>query len=165
MTCQFCSYEFCWACGASASADDRHFSFFNGCGVKMMDKNVKPNSISVKERKICKEICLNFLKVILTIIALPFILVLFPPCYLAFRFAKVGLKKSLGPGTVFLSTIGFLLGLLVIPFFAIAVLLYIAIHILYGVLWVLTCGWFCSSYLSKAEAEQAKILNRERAEQ
>ena len=25
MTCAFCSYEFCWSCGASASSDDRHF--------------------------------------------------------------------------------------------------------------------------------------------
>ena len=41
MTCGFCSYEFCWACGGSASHADRHFSG-NGCGVEMMDTTVKP---------------------------------------------------------------------------------------------------------------------------
>ena len=31
MTCAICGYEFCWACGESASAEDRHFAG-NGCG-------------------------------------------------------------------------------------------------------------------------------------
>ena len=37
MTCGFCEYEFCWACGQSASAADRHYEAFRGCGVGMMD--------------------------------------------------------------------------------------------------------------------------------
>ena len=42
MTCLFCSYEFCWACGGSATRADRHFEFGRGCGVKQMDDTVKP---------------------------------------------------------------------------------------------------------------------------
>ena len=28
MTCAYCEYEFCWACGGSASKDDNHFGAF-----------------------------------------------------------------------------------------------------------------------------------------
>ena len=41
MTCAFCGYEFCWACGESATMADNHFAG-NGCGVEMMDEAVKP---------------------------------------------------------------------------------------------------------------------------
>ena len=41
MTCYFCNFEFCWACGGSASSSEGHFSG-KGCGVKMMDETVKP---------------------------------------------------------------------------------------------------------------------------
>lgn len=41
MTCYLCGYEFCWACGGSASPGENHFSG-NGCGVKQMDESVKP---------------------------------------------------------------------------------------------------------------------------
>ena len=44
MTCALCGYEFCWACGESASAADNHFSGFGGCGVRMMDGTAKANS-------------------------------------------------------------------------------------------------------------------------
>ena len=40
MTCGFCGYEFCWACGGSASSADNHWT--NGCGITMMQENVKP---------------------------------------------------------------------------------------------------------------------------
>ena len=40
MTCYFCKYEFCWACGESASSGDNHWT--NGCGVGMMDSSVRP---------------------------------------------------------------------------------------------------------------------------
>ena len=42
MTCAFCKYEFCWACGASVTTAERHFEPGRGCGVKMMDESVKP---------------------------------------------------------------------------------------------------------------------------
>ena len=41
MTCALCKYEFCWACGESASSADRHFGAMRGCGVRMMDDTVK----------------------------------------------------------------------------------------------------------------------------
>ena len=44
MTCGFCRYEFCWACGASATHADNHFGPMRGCGVRMMDETVKANS-------------------------------------------------------------------------------------------------------------------------
>ena len=46
MTCQVCKYEFCWACGASASNKEDHFNPYNpkNCGAKMMDETVKPNT-------------------------------------------------------------------------------------------------------------------------
>ena len=42
MTCLFCSYEFCWACGGSATLPDRHYTFGRGCGVKFFDDTVRP---------------------------------------------------------------------------------------------------------------------------
>ena len=42
MTCAFCKYEFCWSCGASATAEERHFDLGRGCGVEMMDESIKP---------------------------------------------------------------------------------------------------------------------------
>ena len=42
MTCGFCQYEFCWACGASATTADDHFGEFKGCGVHMMDDSIQP---------------------------------------------------------------------------------------------------------------------------
>ena len=41
MTCAFCKYEFCWACGGSATNEEDHFRG-RGCGVGMMDEKVKP---------------------------------------------------------------------------------------------------------------------------
>ena len=42
MTCGLCEYEFCWACGASASSADHHLGCMRGCSVKMMDDQIKP---------------------------------------------------------------------------------------------------------------------------
>ena len=56
MTCLFCNYQFCWSCGASATSEERHFSAGKGCGVKMMDENVKPGDhllIQEQEDKKC----------------------------------------------------------------------------------------------------------------
>ena len=44
MTCAFCEYEFCWACGASATIKENHYGPGRGCGVSLMEENVKPNS-------------------------------------------------------------------------------------------------------------------------
>ena len=42
MTCGFCGYEFCWVCGASATAEDNHFGVLRGCGVDIMDDTKRP---------------------------------------------------------------------------------------------------------------------------
>ena len=41
MTCAFCNYEFCWACGQSAINGDGHFNG-QGCGIDMMDASIRP---------------------------------------------------------------------------------------------------------------------------
>ena len=41
MTCVYCRYEFCWACGESATSAEGHFAG-NGCGVGQMDESVRP---------------------------------------------------------------------------------------------------------------------------
>ena len=88
MTCGVCGYEFCWACGESAAADDRHFSDGRGCGARQMDDTVKANSrkgINRLKSNICcsKQNCKNFWMylgiAILFIIGAPFILVFSGP--------------------------------------------------------------------------------------
>ena len=50
MTCYLCRYEFCWGCGGSAAGGDGHFNG-NGCGVNMMDENVKPGDGKQREEE------------------------------------------------------------------------------------------------------------------
>ena len=57
MTCGFCHYEFCWACGASASVGERHFDAGNGCGVYMMDENIKPGDHLKIRKSRCRRCC------------------------------------------------------------------------------------------------------------
>ena len=86
MTCGWCKYEFCWACGGSASAADNHFGLLQGCGVKMMDENVKPGD-GFKRSKGCL-IAILVGKVILCIILYPFFLVFYSPIASAYWFYK-----------------------------------------------------------------------------
>jgi len=60
MTCGFCNYEFCWACGRSATNADNHWSAFggNGCGIGMMQENVKPGDEG-KRKGLCSIIVLS----------------------------------------------------------------------------------------------------------
>lgn len=51
MTCGFCKYEFCWACGTSATSAENHFGSGRGCGVGMMEANIKPGD-HLKKRKL-----------------------------------------------------------------------------------------------------------------
>ena len=69
MTCAFCEYEFCWACGASATSADDHFGPFKGCGVAMMDANVKPGD---RGRR-----C-SILKVLAVICRILFLIIIYP---------------------------------------------------------------------------------------
>lgn len=89
MTCAFCNYDFCWACGGSASREDNHFGFMRGCGVKMMDESVKPGDKGAK-RNCCWEVTKVVLKVLLMIVLYPFWLVLFLPISMAIAGWKLG---------------------------------------------------------------------------
>ena len=78
MTCAFCKYEFCWACGASATTADRHFDIGRGCGVEMMDESVKPGD-HLHQKKKC--FCFGRLgwrivkAILLFLFAIPFFLI------------------------------------------------------------------------------------------
>ena len=85
MTCQFCGYEFCWGCGASASSADNHFGFMRGCGVKMMDEKVKPgDGLNKRKRNACCEALKIIGKIILCILSWPFMCVLYMPVMCAY---------------------------------------------------------------------------------
>ena len=94
MTCVFCKYQFCWACGQSAVVGDDHFGALgNGCGVAMMDENIKPGDhLLIKKDKCsrCKRIGLQALKILVFIIFYPLILVF----YLPFTMAKETFYKN-----------------------------------------------------------------------
>ena len=84
MTCGWCAYEFCWACGESASTKDNHFGVMGGCGVKMMDESVKPGD-GYKHSKCCRLAKIVGI-VILCIILYPFFLVFYVPVIMAHSF-------------------------------------------------------------------------------
>ena len=77
MTCGFCKYEFCWACGGSATTAENHFGNFRGCGVRMMDENVKPGD-HLKIRRINIRVW-RILEWAAVVIFLPLILLAFYP--------------------------------------------------------------------------------------
>ena len=74
MTCGYCKYEFCWACGASATAEEKHFQG-NGCGVKMMDENVRPGDHLkiTNTSKCCRMTCIILQWVLCIIFFLPIV--------------------------------------------------------------------------------------------
>ena len=84
MKCEFCEYEFCWACGANATGYG-HFQGQNGCGVSLHDNNVKPGDGNSKCCFILKVIG----KILLCIILWPFALVLGSPCLMAYKFGEL----------------------------------------------------------------------------
>ena len=85
MTCALCGYEFCWACGGSASAADGHFQG-RGCGVAQMDETVKAGNyeaVKLEEKATTctyfKDICKALGIALLCIILFPFFLVFYVP--------------------------------------------------------------------------------------
>ena len=126
MTCGFCYYEFCWACGASSTSADNHFGFMRGCGVGMMDESAKAGERV--ESGLCKRILKIIGLVLLCIILWPFALVLYMPIFCAVISAW-GMKKECGwLGAIIFAPIGFVIGLILdICFIPIAILATIGI--------------------------------------
>ena len=166
MTCQFCGYEFCWGCGASASRGDNHFGFMRGCGVKMMDESVKPGDGLKKVKANC---CCEFLKIVgkvlLMIIAYPFFLVLYMPCSVAYQMGKQGWKEAGLCGAIPLGLIGFIIGFIMNICFIPAALLYtvLVLFVLLIIGLIMCCT--CSCCRSRGQNAQAEEENRRRAEQ
>ena len=153
MTCGFCGYEFCWACGESASSADNHFSAFNGCGVGMMDESVKPGD-SKRKSKCC--IVLKYIGLgLLCIILYPFVLVLYVPiCGLIGGFI-VGEKLCSCIGALICCIIGFVIGVILdicfIPLALIATLMTLFFLLIKGLAYCLTCK--CCEEHTEAENE------------
>ena len=144
MTCQFCGYEFCWGCGASASSADNHFGFMRGCGVKMMDEKVKPgDGLKRINRNCCCEILIIILKIICAIIAWPFILVFFMPCYMAWAMSTDVWRESICCGfaaAIFDFILGFIMNICFIPVFLIYTIIILFIALIYLVYLILDCA-------------------------
>ena len=128
MTCALCKYEFCWACGGSATKGDNHFGHLGGCGVKMMDENIKPGDhLKIKLNSKRKRYCW----LVLCIVFFPIILVFYLPCSLA----KRAFDRNRNEGRLALVcavSCYFLLGLL-------GDLMYIPCLVVFAVLWLITC--------------------------
>ena len=91
MTCAFCQYEFCWACGASATTAENHFGAYNGCGIGMMEENIKPGDhLKITLKSKCKKIAWKVLKAILFIVFFPVIVVFYVP----YTLCKSSLESS-----------------------------------------------------------------------
>ena len=89
MTCYLCEYEFCWACGASASMADRHFVRGRGCGAAMLDENVRAYDHTKldktdEKRPVWKTVLIVVSIVLAAIILLPLVIVFFVPVNCAF---------------------------------------------------------------------------------
>ena len=146
MTCGFCGYEFCWACGASASGADNHFGLMRGCGVKMMDENVKPGD--GRKRSVGCEICILVVKCLLCPIWWPLMMVFYCPVAMAYGTAKA-FSNECGCMGAFIGVIfGFMFGLILnvcfIPLFLIGSLCYFLVIICLAVAWCVQ-GCKCSA--------------------
>ena len=78
MTCAYCKYEFCWACGESAKSGEGHFTG-NGCGVGQMDQSVRPGDHLKRQTFIYK--AQQFVKLLCGFLTF---LVLYIPCLVFF---------------------------------------------------------------------------------
>ena len=149
MTCAFCNYEFCWACGASATKNDNHYvrkdgASWGSCGVKMMDEDAKPGKIEeIIERKIITW------WLVLCIIFFPITLVFYFPCLLAKRAYDANRNKD-RLTLVCAVSCNFLLGLL-------GDLIMVPFLVIYSCVWLLTCQCcFSKSRPARANEERAR---------
>lgn len=141
MTCGFCQYEFCWACGASASNSENHFSGFNGCGVSMMDESVRPGDGSKTGTKCCRVFKAIGL-VLLCIMLYPFVLVFYMPIVCAAGLGSLGSRGGCGT-MLFLGAIGFVVGLILdicfIPLALIGTIVFLIVMLFKGLHLLVTC--------------------------
>ena len=147
MTCAFCNYEFCWACGASATSADNHFGFMRGCGVQMMDETVKAGSRVVTNNR-----CVYVLKVIgyaiLCILLWPFWLILACPIMCTIFGVEIGRRELGCCGATILGIIGFFTGLVLdicfIPCAIIFTLCAIAVALFRCIKCIFCYGCYCT---------------------
>ena len=143
MTCAFCKYEFCWACGESATNAENHFGALRGCGVAMMDENVKPGDhLKIQAKSKCKRYAWYFLKIFLIIIFFPVILVFWLP----YKMIGESIEKSRGRPCFlrFLNALGaFLCSLFINLFFIPCMIMYILMTIVNNVIYYTFYILFC----------------------
>ena len=89
MECDKCGYQYCFACGASATNEERHYDKYRGCGADSTDRLLKPAfyNQSAKNRLIYK--CPKVLIVPILVLFLPVTLVMILP----YLFMKMCLAK------------------------------------------------------------------------
>mmetsp|Transcript_30216 Transcript_30216/g.35403 ORF Transcript_30216/g.35403 Transcript_30216/m.35403 type:complete len:194 (+) Transcript_30216:1060-1641(+) len=165
MTCGLCGYEFCWACGASATSADNHFGFMRGCGVGMMDESVKPGD--ARARSPCKQICTIVFKVLCMIILYPFFLVFYMPFACAYGAGLAGHRVGGGClGALIFGFFGFIIGLILnicfIPFILIVTFCFLLVMIFRCFRCICCRRCHCDD---PEQARRAEEENRRNAEQ
>ena len=168
MTCGYCNYEFCWACGASATSKDDHFGATGtGCGIGMMEEGVKPGQQPRQKPNKCCSIFKIVLKVIVLIILWPLIIVFYAPIACAIGAFKGAKDADQGIIWEIIAGIaGFIAGLIlnicVIPLMLIYTLCLIVV-IICKIFQFILGGCKCTT--SAEELAEAEAENRRRAEQ
>ena len=160
MTCGFCEYEFCWACGQSASNADNHYGLLRGCGVKMMDDKAKPGD-GRKTSKCC-EVTKFILRIVLCPIWWPLWVVLYCPIAVASGCA-IGCHKQLGIiGAIVGAIVGLIFGL---GFNVCWIPLALIFTVVIGLLFVVAgCKWIGDGCKCTGHTESEDV-NRKKAEE
>ena len=149
MTCYLCGYEFCWACGGSASGSENHFNG-RGCGVKQMDENVKPGDGKLQaeedDPRNIAPICFALKWIglyILLVVSFPLLVVFFFPVKFAIESGrKCYTENGRNP---LAAVLGFLAGFL---FMMIVNVMCAPILAIYGLMWIvfgpfIGLAWLC----------------------
>ena len=119
-SCHFCLFKYCSNCGEDASSDANHFGYFSdtNCGVTRYGVN----KLALQdERGKCASFFRTIGFIVLGILICPFFLIFFTPIMVPYILMS---KVDSACGKIMLAIIGFILGLIMIPFFIVACLLY-----------------------------------------